>query len=226
MDDYIYQHKKKLAVLAALALILILAISLTHLIIDRVNSATVNIVVAPSIAKVRIGDREYEADGSYKLPPGEYEVFVTAEGFVSKTLYLNLPEDAESDLKLYLEPEDDGNDWYEQHPLDALIVGEVKRDKAIEKVNQLIDANPILKLLPLEIDYFKKGYTERVKYTISYRITEDNTSFVITITDETGGNYADALAKLKSRGADPDKYLIEYADISASYYAAKASDEF
>ena len=79
-----------------------------------------------------------------------------------------------------------------------------------EDLSGLYEKYPVLRSLPLEIDYFTEGYANRVKYTISYKLDDSLEGFKIVITDEIGNNYEDALNKLRARGIEPNEYVIEY----------------
>lgn len=79
-------------------------------------------------------------------------------------------------------------------------------------ISGLIEENPILKSLPIKIDYFTKDYGKRVRYTISYKLNEDLSGFKIVITDYTGGNYEDAIEKLRARGAEIESLEVEYVE--------------
>ncbi|MBR5939239.1 hypothetical protein IKZ77_01665, partial [Candidatus Saccharibacteria bacterium] len=70
---------------------------------------------------------------------------------------------------------------------------------------------------PVRVEYFTTDYSKKVKYTINSQLNNDGTGFIIIITDYTGGNYEDALEKLRARGIDIDKYEIDYSDISNEF---------
>lgn len=216
MQELIYKYKRPIVVGVVLMLVLIVAVSVYFIVMDKINSATVNIIVAPTIAKVKIGDRVFKSMETYKIQPGEYMVEVSAEGFETKTGNLVAVENESIDIQMFLDPTEENANWYEEHQEDALILGEVKNHYAIQAVQELSKDNPILDQLPIEIDYFTNNYAKRVKYTISYRLDGDNAGFVIVVTDYTGGNYEDALARLKARGVESGEYIIEYIDESTS----------
>ena len=70
--------------------------------------------------------------------------------------------------------------------------------------------NPILNKLPLNISYYMNNYSVYVNYVIGFVFNEDETDFTITITDNTGGNYNNALGEIRKLGYDPSNYKIEY----------------
>ena len=216
-QDFIYNNRKKIKIIGIVMVAAIILVSAFFIIWNALHSATVNITVAPSIARIYIGGREYKNIGEYKLIPGEYDVRVEADGFVTKTGELVAAANETVDILLYLEPTEDNASWYDEHPQDALIVGDVKSNLATEDLQLLMKQNPILKQLPIEIDYYTNNYSRRIKYTISYVLLDNNSRFKIIITDETGGNYEDALDKLRARGVSPEDYEIEYKDISSEF---------
>ena len=214
MQDYLYNNKKKVLIVGLIVLILIIGISIYGIVRNMLYSATVSITVAPSVAKVYIDGKEYGSIGEYKLKPGEYEVEAVADGFQKKAGHLVAVANETVNISMYLEPTAENSDWYLEHPEDALTMGDIKADEAAKVIEQLAEKHPILKQLPIEVDYFSDDYSKRTRYTISYLLAEDNTSFTITITDYTGGNQKDALEKLKARGVNLDDYEIDYTSLS------------
>lgn len=197
-----------------LGLLVILIVSAVGIWWNAANSVKLMIMVTPLTATVRVGETEYGAMGEYKIMPGVYEVEVKAEGFKSRTGELVAVEGSEVEVSLYLEPEEGNEKYYAEHPDDALILGELKNAETLRKLAELKEAWPILNELPIEIEYYTKNYAKLVKYTVSYVVTEEaKNGFKIVVTDYTGGNYADAVAKLKSCGAEVEKLEIEYKKV-------------
>lgn len=213
-QDAAWANRKKVIIGGVVALVLILALSVWGMVRQMMYSVTIDITVAPAVAKVMLDGREYAATREYKIQPGEYEVVVTAEGFETKTGRLVAVAGERVEIALYLEPTAENANWYLEHPEDARTMGDIKSDEAARAVEELTRKHPILAQLPLMIDYYTDGYARRVKYTISYLLTNENRDFVITVTDYTGGNYADALDKLRARGVVDGQYEVQYEDVS------------
>ncbi|MBQ3473869.1 PEGA domain-containing protein [Candidatus Saccharibacteria bacterium] len=214
MQDFIYNHKKKIVVVGILLLVLIIGISVFFLVKNRIYSATLNIRVTPISAEVKIGDKNYDTLGTYKVKPGSYDVEVSAEGFITKTDTIEIAEDETISFQVYLLPTEENANWYDEHPDDALILGEIKYSLTLEALQKLQEENPILSELPMNIDYFTNNGAKRVRYSISYEIEEGATKFSITITDYSGGNYDDAMLRLEKRGVKKGQYEIKYIDKS------------
>lgn len=87
-----------------------------------------------------------------------------------------------------------------------------------DETNAILERFPIMKILPIDIEYYVGGYGAYVHYTISsdfgYNEDEDKQTFSVLISDYTGGNYEDALQKITDRGFNPKDYNIIYQDLS------------
>ena len=213
-------NKKRWIIGGGCAVMVMLLVGLYFVIQNAINSATVSVTVAPSVAAVRIGEREYGAIGTYRMAPGEYEVEVTAEGFKSKSGKLVAKANESVSVQLYLEPENDDSDWYKTHPEDALIMGEVKNVETVKTLKSLGEQYPILNKLPYTVDYYTRDYSTRVKFAVSYEITDEG--FLLIVKDYTGGNKERALAWISSEGVDTAKVVVKYEDLSSEYHEGYA----
>lgn len=89
-------------------------------------------------------------------------------------------------------------------------------------IEDLYQENPFLSQLPLDVSFYTDQYSGFVHYSLTYELTpdlndENQQNLTIIITDYTGGNQERALTKLKSLGADPSKYNVQYVNDSADY---------
>ena len=196
-------------------LIVILAVSLGFLIYGRIFSAKVNIMVVPSIAKVKIGDATFSSYEEIRIQPGEYEVTVTASGFSTKTGKLIAKADETSDLFLYLESNSpETENWYEENAGDALILGEIQSQETLKRINELMEKEPALAQLPLTVEYFSEDYSKYTKYILSYELDNSERGFVIIMKDYTGEGTDAAFTKLKEIGMDLTDVKVSYEDLT------------
>lgn len=223
-ENFFYKHRRALLIVAIMFFIFIIIISIFNITWQNLHSAKINLLIAPTIASVKIGDDTYSAVGEYNIIPGNYNVMISADGFESKTGSLTAVAGETTEISLYLTPTAENSDWYATHPGDALIMGEIKNTASLANLDELKSKNPILNQLPLEIDYFTAGYAHHIKYTISYLLNDDNTAFTLTITDYTGGNYDDAVSKLAARGVNLETVTIQYINATADSLAPRAVD--
>lgn len=205
------------------ALVLILVISLGFLIYGRIFSATLDVMVAPSIATVKVGDNVFATSGEFKMMPGEYSVEISAEGFETKIGKITLKADETSSLNLYLNSNDDTTaDWYETHAGDALVVGEIQNAKMLEEVNALLEKEPALRNLPMTVEYYSNDYSEHTKYTLSYALDDSDRGFYLIMKDYTGAGIIAAISKMTELGMDTVGVELRYEDLSGDTLSGHA----
>lgn len=204
-------------------LIIILAISLGFLIYGRIYSAELNILVAPSIATVKVGDAEFSPSGNYKMMPGEYAVEIKAEGFETKTGKIVLSADKTSELHLYLNSNDESTaNWYETHAEDALIVGEIQNAETLKMVNKLLEKEPALKEFPLIVEYYSDDFSEYTKYIISYGLDDSDRGFYLIMKDYTGVGMIGAISKMQELGMNTVGVELRYENLSGDSLSGHA----
>lgn len=211
MEDLLYKHRKKIVVGIFLVILTLVGIGVYYLIWNSIYCAKVNIVVAPSIAKVKIDGGEYNSTGEFRIKPGEYEAEIYADGFISKSVNITAVKDETVNLYEYLDPTDENANWYNEHDSDADTRSAIILVKADEANRKLAEENPIINVLPVEIEYYADNYSSYVKYNLRYEVNEKG-EITIIIDDYSGGNKELALKKLKTLQPDYEKYTIKYND--------------
>lgn len=217
MENDILKRRKWIIFGSLGVVIVILIISLIFIIRNNTNTATIDILVAPTTAKVKIDGREYGGVGEYEIHPGEYTAEISAEGFVARTVGFVAKDGETTKIRAYLDP-----DGGSVSPEDADIGGDIMAMDVMEKMTNLKIENPIIEKMPIKIDYYTPDYSKRVWYVISYKVNEDLDSLYLTVTDYTGGNYERALDELKARGYDPSGYEVKYIDKTQDLSNGKA----
>lgn len=102
--------KPKLILATIIAILLIIVIT----IINYLHSSTLIIQVAPVNANITINGKTYKNGLHKTAPKNKAEVTVSAEGFTSKTLTLDLKSGYSSSLLLYLVPLEEKWEIYEE----------------------------------------------------------------------------------------------------------------
>lgn len=209
MEDIIYKNKKKIAIGVALVLVLIIGAAIYHAIWNGIYSATMNIMVAPSIAKVKVDGREYGTMEEFRVKPGEYTAEIYAEGFITKNVTVTAEAGETTNIFEYLEPAEGNENWYAEHGEDGAMIGDIMYLQFGEANEKLAEKNPIMKVLPVKVEYFTANYSKYIKYDLNYEVGKDE-KLTILINDFSGGNKDLAMEKLKSFGYDLSKYEIKY----------------
>ncbi len=88
---------------------------------------------------------------------------------------------------------------------------QIKSEAMIENYNKLVEKYPLVAKLPINVEYYR-GYSEHIKYQISYRVEDEEA--IIVIHDYTGNNKEKAFGNIRSRGFNPEDYTIDYLDES------------
>ena len=119
---------------ATIAIDLVLIIILIYSISININkTATIDILVAPSTAKVHIKGHTY-TNGSYHVQPGDFTAKITAEGFETKTVNISASENAITKVYVYLENSKNGMTFYAENESEsdilATIIGDNKEDSS------------------------------------------------------------------------------------------------
>ena len=173
------------------------------------KSATLEILVAPTSARIVINDKDYQ-NGTYKFEPGNMVATISKAGFTTKTVNFVLNEHQVTKLYVYLLEEGGGYDWYLEHAEDAKILSKIGDTEADYKSEQYRKKYPVSTVLPIVYANYDKewNYTE-------YRIDGGQfdgckTDFCIKITDVTGGNYENAIEQIENKGYSLDDYQILY----------------
>ena len=162
--------------------------------------ATLSVTVAPSIATVKVGEWEYASVGTYEITPGEYDVEIFAEGFLTKYGHLVAVADETVSVTLYLEPTAENSRWYDDHPEEGLILGDIKSQMALMKREELKTVYPILNYVP----YIK--YTYGIEYETE---CQENGNGVCLIIDAKQGLRDTAIRYLQGTGEKLSDYVVK-----------------
>ena len=195
-------------------LVIILVVSLGFLIYGRIYSATISVMIAPSIAKVRVGEVILNSSSETKMQPGEYEVEISADGFSTKTGKITLISDQTINLDLYLSPNSEETmDWYDTHAGDAIVMGEIKNRETLKKMDELFEKEPVLAKLPLTVEYYTNDYSKYTKYILSYVLDDSERGFYLIMKDYTNEGKDAGINRLTEMGMNFEGIEIKYENL-------------
>ena len=175
-------------------------------IISIPKTATIEVIVAPSDAKILIGEKRYK-NGTHKIEPGNYSIAVTRDDFSPYASEFSIEEGETKKLLVCLN-EIDGNTWYDEHKED---------DDICRKAAELASE-----------EYKKEKQTADVYSVTPYNSYDDGFN-IVAFEDEEKGTIIkitllsckearrealkpNALDWLKRHNVDPEQYTIEYAN--------------
>lgn len=204
--------KKSVVICLTLFVLSIIAIIIVW-IINLQKTASVEILVAPSFAKITMNGKTIRNQSTIKTFPSEDKANITisANGFKSQEFQISLTPQQQSYIVTYLVPDDGSMDWYTNHPNEDNLLTQVGEKQAELESVKYSETNPISKILPIVyVDVDPITY-DWVEYRIDGGNFEDcEGTFCVKITDSTGGNEEKALEQIRMKGYDPDDYEIIY----------------
>ena len=196
------------------------------MIFENTKSAMVDIMTVPSIAKVKIGGAEYSS-GAYKVHPGDYEVEVKADGFVTKTVPVSAREGEISKVWVYLVPEEGNMNYYAQHEEDWENM-KLINDEEAQRVYKILAIQEELPMDYIEREVDNEGETSLKKdITISANNRGECRAYyclkVATILDKN----EDVVKKmLTDKGFELNDYEVEWKVYGGGEVNYSASEEF
>lgn len=189
---------------------------------NRINNASLTLVVAPKSATITIDGNSGFHNETYKIPSGKHTITISKDKFqtITEEITINPGEDYYY-YNLLVYP-DGSMDWYAEHEDDSRLLETILPEISLKQYEAIKDKNPLIRQLPINVDEYTTSSI--TKYSISYKINLDD-SVTILITDYSGNNQARAYEKIKSLGFNPDDYYILYEDVSEPDGWAKAYDD-
>ena len=199
-------NRIKLIIAGAVIFVIAVIAILIAWIINIPKTATIEVIVAPSDAKILIGEKRYK-NGTHKIEPGDYSIAVTRDDFSPYASEFSIEEGETKKLLVCLN-EIDGNTWYDEHKED---------DDICRKAAELASE-----------EYKKEKQTADVYSVTPYNSYDDGFN-IVAFEDEEKGTIIkitllsckearrealkpNALDWLKRHNVDPEQYTIEYAN--------------
>ena len=212
MEDFIYKHKKKIAIGLVVAFLVVIVVSIYNVIENNTRTATVEITVSPLIAKIKIDGEEYDATETAKIRPGIYNVEIYADGFVTKNIEIEALKDEVVEISLYLDPTEENKDWYKEHVWDGTARGDIMSDNAIRDFYTLQKKYPILNYVPYNT------FTYAIKYEND---CADNNGGICLVIDADFGYRRYAVQYLQTTGQNLADYYVKVKGYSLPFRQIK-----
>ncbi len=139
-------NKKKLLVIGFVILDAVALVVLITLAIMKANrTAVLDISLVPSIAKISIGGTDFMSGAHKTYPSEKVEAMISADGFVSKTIEVELGANKTTRIHEFLMPEENNLNYYAKNPEEA--AGLVVFSDEVAK--NLVRVLSIQKVLPI-----------------------------------------------------------------------------
>ena len=93
-------------------------------------------------------------------------------------------------------------------------MGEIQNEAEMKKLDSLLEKEPVLKDLPVTVEYFSDDYSEYTKYTISFAMDDSERGFYLIMKDYTGAKVGALIRTLAEMGMDTVGLEVKYEDLS------------
>ena len=199
-------NRIKLIIAGVVIFIIAVIAILIAWIINIPKTATIEVIVAPSDAKILIGEKRYK-NGTHKIEPGDYSIAVTRDDFSPYASEFSIKEGETKKLLVCLN-EIDGNTWYDEHKEDDDICRRAA-ELASEEYKKEKQTADIYSVTPY--NSYDDGFN-----IVAYEDEEKGTIVKITLLSckeaRREALKPNALEWLKKHNVDPEQYTIEYAN--------------
>ena len=180
----------------------------------KLKTATVDILVAPIEATVKLNGRAYENQRSYDLRPGKYTAEISYDGLESKKVEFTLEKNSFYRLREYLTGKDGDLSFYKKNDTNYEVFREIAQnnDKLADFIKTQDKALALRDELPIEISEYTEGFQSQIWYIINFDTSEKDCdkAACIVITDLSGGSEQAAKNLLVSKGYRLEDYKIKY----------------
>lgn len=203
--------KKKLIIIYSIFIAVILIGFLIWWLLIKDNTATLEILVAPSSSKILINNKKY-TNGTYKLKPGKYSVEISKDNFESYSGSILLNQNETTKLYQALKQKDGSSSWYIKNNKDDIIQTAIGDQKTKTVQENLTTKYPILKYIP-----YSNSVNNIFIYKIDTQFDSNNNLEYINIllntcsTSSINQYKTNALDWIKSKGINPSDYVIKYS---------------
>ena len=202
-------NKRKTIVIAIIFVIIAIIgtiIYQTYTAIDRSGKIPVEVAAAPNDAKITFRDKKTKAEytaknGTNYLPPGDYSITATKDGFRSSQTEVNANSKPQHTVIIELMPQSDqARQWQKKHMDQYNKVEGIAGQQIRETGKKFTEKYPVVAKLPIKDPYYSIGYYKK-----------DDRPIIVIRTESPQYRYK-ATLRLVSIGIKLSDYQIEYAD--------------
>jgi hypothetical protein len=191
---------------------LLIAVILAVWLITSRRSAAIDLLIAPASAEVQINGRSFN-NGTHRVEPGRYDIFVSKDGFVSYSASFMVREGETFAVHQFLMQTDGTYQWYIDHPDDGMLLTSIGSSQADESSQGFMERYPILNVIP-----YTDASPTGIRFNIATRYTPVGELVVLVNLNTCSKNAAlgyknAALDWLRSVDINPSDYNLEYSTI-------------
>lgn len=206
MADKKPNTKRTIIIAVAVFVAIAIIFSVYWVVIESPKTATIDVVVAPVSADVKVGNVRFN-NGKHRIEPGTYDVEITKEGFGGYTGSITVEAGGTEKLYVCLQKDENNTDYYSSHQEDADACWQVE-EYNFEKLEGEKYKDPIFQVSPFHS--YSRGF-----YIDPYLDDDDKVHIKITLVTcipaRAEGLKQIALEWLSEKEIDINKYVVEYS---------------
>ncbi len=201
-------QKKRAIMIGIFGLVIGFVLIIILFIQNLAKGADLEILIAPSFAKVEMDGKKFPTDKTVKYYPGEYTVKVSAEGFVEQSAKVVLEKGQQTSLYLYLEPTEENAKFYTENYDEDVLMQEIAEKQNDLDSDSYYDKYPIMSILPYE-----KNSADKFNEPNGFRIDggkfdKCKREFCLQVSSPVKAGLDEAKEYLKKMGFKPEDYEI------------------
>lgn len=200
-----FENRKNIFKLGALVFAVLVVVAIIGWIIEAPKTAKINVLVAPTDAKVTIGGKKFN-NGTHRIEPGTYDVEITRDEFEGYSGQITVEKGKTGRLYVCLEKTEGNSEYYDTHERDYQTCYTVQEYLSEQKDKEKY-TDPIYSVAPYH-NYNKGFYIDPYAEddgTIKIQMT------LITCNEERAeGLKQNAIEWLQGKGIKTDDYEFIY----------------
>ncbi len=208
--DFLLKHYRgmmtSIITIATICIITLITLSVRNL---TQSYTFLEINVVPGIATASINGQIYR-NGIYRISPGTYTATLSAEGFVSKDVIIEVQKNQTSKIATYLDNEENGMNYIEQSEADLKLLQNVDEPQAINFLKAYNRKISLQDQLPINASYEANG--QQLTQTIANGTYDSrcDSTFCLLISSYGPPNLDVIKDSLSNLGYNLDDYIVFY----------------
>jgi hypothetical protein len=148
-------------------------------IVRAINRPTIlELAIAPTTAKIELNGVEYQ-NGTHRVEPGEYNIKITKDGFVSKEATITVPKYEQTHFSAYILNKEESYAYFERSAADIEVLRQINTDND-DGLKAFLDEYDkkikIKEILPINATYnLNEGIKGAANYLVEVFITDGST---------------------------------------------------
>ena len=200
-----FENRKRLIKLGIILFGVLVVVAIIGWIIESPKTGKINILVAPTSAKITIGGKQFK-NGTHRIEPGTYNITISKDNFKSYSGQITIEKRKTERLYVCLEVDNDDKTYYETHSQDGDVCYTVQEYLA-EKADKEKYSDPVFKVAPYHS--YDEGF-----YIDPYVADDNSVGIHITLVtcneERADGLKRNAIEWLQEKAIDVNNYKIDY----------------